>query len=136
MSNVSTNKKEIEQFRKELGDYLDDISKIDIRIINKTLNVTLAQVKFLTPVDSGYMRRSWFIEAAHKGPWGVEGTIYNIAEYASYVNYGHRVKNGSGMTVGFVMGKYFLEDAMNFGEKVMVDEFKKELRRVKRKHEQ
>lgn len=135
MSNARRNKKIIDAYRKELKACLDDISQIDKRIVNKALNASLAQVKLLSPVDSGYLRRSWFIERARKRGSGVEGSLYNIAEYASYVNFGHRLKNKAGETVGYIPGKYFLEKSMHLGEKVMVEEFKKEIEKVKKRHE-
>lgn len=136
MSNFTTNKSECNAFRRELAAYLDDISSIDIKVLNKTINAALAQAKLLSPVDTGYLRRSWFIDPAKKTAFNnVEGNLFNIAEYAAFVNYGHRVKNRDGETVGFVEGKFFLEKSVDMAESIMVELFKKELKRVKSKHE-
>jgi len=51
------------------------------------------------------------------------------------VNYGHRVVNRKGETVGFVKGKFILEKAVGKVDKQLVKEFKKEVERVNRKHD-
>ena len=46
-----------------------------------------------TPVDQGNLRRSWDVEVKEMSN-GYEITVKNSAEYASYVEYGHRQTPG------------------------------------------
>lgn len=135
-SNYRRNKAFIDKYRKELRAMLDDISEIDKRVLNKAVNIGLADAKSNTPVVTGFMRRSWSATPAVKSKSGeVTKTLVNTADYASYVNYGHRVVNRKGETVGFVKGKFILQKAMDKVDKQLVKEFKKEVERVNRKHD-
>lgn len=135
-SNYQRNKAFINQFRKELSSMLGDITEIDMKVLNRAVNEGVADVKRNTPVDTGYMRKSWRATPAMKSKTGgVIKIIVNNMHYASYVNYGHRVVNRKGATVGFVKGHYMLEKAINKVEKALAREFKKEVERVNRKHD-
>jgi len=134
-SNYRRNKAAIDKFRKELKAMLDDISEIDKRVLNKAVSVGLADAKRNTPVVTGFMRRSWAASPTKKTGNGAEKELYNTASYAPYVNYGHRIVNRSGETVGWVPGKFILEKAVSKVEKQLVEEFRKEVERVNRKHD-
>lgn len=134
-SNYRRNKAFIDKYRKELKAMMNDISEIDQRVLNKAVNIGLADAKRNTPVVSGFMRKSWATTPTVKTNNGVEKSIINTADYSSYVNYGHRVVNRKGETVGFVKGKFILEKAVSKVDKQLVKEFKKEVERVNRKHD-
>ena len=134
-SNYRRNKAFIDKYRKELRAMLDDISEIDKRVLNKAVSVGLADAKRNTPVVTGFMRRSWAVTPTKKTASGAEKSLINNADYSSYVNYGHRVVNRSGETVGWVPGRFILEKAVNKVEKQLGEEFRKEVERVNRKHD-
>ena len=134
-SNYRRNKAFIDNFRKELQAMLDDISEIDKRVLDKAVSIGLADAKRNTPVDTGFMRKSWAVTPTKKTASGAEKSLINKADYSSYVNYGHRVVNRSGETVGWVPGRFILEKAVNKVEKQLVEEFRKEVERVNRKHD-
>ena len=134
-SNYRRNKAFIDNFRKELQAMLDDISEIDKRVLDKAVSIGLADAKRNTPVDTGFMRKSWGVSPTRKTATGVEKDLFNTADYSSFVNYGHRVVNRKGEAVGFVKGKFILEKAVNKVEKQLVEEFRKEVERVNRKHD-
>lgn len=134
-SNYRRNKAFIDKYRKELKAMLDDISEIDKRVLNKAVSVGLADAKRNTPVVTGFMRKSWATSPTKKTGNGAEKELYNTAFYAPYVNYGHRIVNRSGKTVGWVPGKFILEKAVSKVEKRLVEEFRKEVERVNRKHD-
>jgi hypothetical protein len=134
-SNYRRNKAFIDKYRKELRAMLDDISEIDKRVLNKAVNIGLADAKRNTPVVTGFMRKSWAVSPTKKTGNGAEKELYNTASYAPYVNYGHRIVNRSGETVGWVPGKFILEKAVSKVEKQLVEEFRKEVERVNRKHD-
>ena len=134
-SNYRRNKAFIDKYRKELRAMLDDISEIDKRVLNKAVNEGFADAKSNTPVVTGFMKRSWAVTPTKKTASGAEKSLINNADYSSYVNYGHRVVNRSGETVGWVPGRFILEKAVNKVEKQLVEEFRKEVERVNRKHD-
>ena len=135
MSNYRTNKAAIDKFRKELKAMLGDISEIDSRIITQAVNEGLADAKRNTPVVTGFMRKSWSTTPTQKTSNGVQKEMVNTAHYAIFVNYGHRVVNRKGETVGWVPGKFILEKAIKKVEKALVRLFEKEVERVNRKHD-
>ncbi|MDU4726392.1 HK97 gp10 family phage protein [Clostridium sp.] len=159
-SNKKYNEKAIKQFRKELMAMLGDIEDIDIKVLNKSVNIGLEDVKKNSPVGSytnhvdfitkegkkvsfttsevkqgGWLRRSWRVTRANKSKKGVSKTIYNNVDYAAYVNYGHRVVNKLGETIGWVKGKFMLEKAIKRVDKEMVKSFKEEIKRINKKYD-
>ena len=51
------------------------------------------------------------------------------------MNYGHRVVNKSGETVGWVKGKFMLENAIKKVDKEIIKSFKAEVERINKKHD-
>lgn len=158
-SNQRRNKAAIDKYRKELISLLDDVSEVDKKVLNKAVNIGLAEAKRLTPVGvypkevnfttkdgenvsfritrskvGGHMRRSWSTSRIKKSADGITKELFNTAEYAPYVNYGHRIVI-RGITKGFVPGKHILERAINKTEKAMISEFKKAIKEVKDKYD-
>ena len=134
-SNFRRNKAFIDKYRKELRAMLGDISEIDSRILIQAVNEGLKAAKSNTPVVTGFMKRSWHVMPTKKTSQGVEKELINSADYSSFVNYGHRVVNKKGETVGWVKGQFILEKAVNKVDKALVRYFKEEVERVKRKHD-
>jgi uncharacterized protein (DUF885 family) len=157
-SNQRRNEAALKKYRKDLEAMLGDIREVDKRVLNKAVNAGLVVAKQETPVGSyskevnfttkegkvvnfsvgltkvgGHMRRNWFVTPTKKTSSGVEKKLFNTAEYASYVNYGHRIVR-KGITLGFVKGKFILERAINKVETVMVNEFRKAIEEVNRKY--
>lgn len=80
------------------------------------------------------MRRSWKTTPAQKQGSATVKTLFNLANYAEFVNYGHRVVS-QGKTVGYVKGKFMLEKAIGHIEKKLVENFRKEVERVNKLHD-
>lgn len=159
-SNYRRNKAFIDKYRKELKAMLDDVSEIDKKVLNKAVNLGAAYAKRNTPVGKyngnvvefttrdgkhvrftigtprvgGFLRKSWHVMPTKKTSQGIEKELVNSADYASYVNYGHRIVQG-GVTKGWVKGKFILEKAKNRVDKALVRYFKQEVERVNRKHD-
>lgn len=134
-SNYRRNKAFIDQYRKELKSMLGDISDIDVKVLNKAVNIGLADVRRNTPVVSGFMRKSWIVSHAIKLRDGAVKLLMNSAYYSSYVNYGHRIVNRNRETIGWVPGQFMLEKAISKAEKTMKQEFEKEVNEVNKKHD-
>lgn len=80
-------------------------------LLDEMMNGLLTDVKERTPVDSGHLRRNWFITHARRSGKHYRAEIYNNIEYAPYVENGHRIVR-NGVTHDFVDGKYMLRDSL------------------------
>lgn len=72
-------------------------------------NRIVGEIKKLTPVSpsGGNLRRRWFFKANQQtGDFII--WVYNDADYAPHVNYGHRIVRAK-KTVGKVKGRFMLE---------------------------
>ncbi|MBS4958413.1 MAG: HK97 gp10 family phage protein [Clostridium sp.] len=135
-SNRKYNEAAVRQFRKELLSMFDDIEEIDKRVLNTSVNKGVAIAKKNTNVVTGFMRRSWRSAPAVKSKTGeVTKSLVNSADYSEYVNYGHRIVNKLGETVGWVKGQFILEKAVGFIERQLVKEFKNEVERINKKYD-
>lgn len=63
-----------------------------------------------TPVKTGNLKRRWF-SRVDKEKGQIVIFVYNDAEYAPHVNYGHRIVK-AGKTIGKREGKFMLEDGI------------------------
>lgn len=137
---------------------MDDIATIDQRILDKAMNVGLNAARKLTPTGiypdvvsfttrdgkhvsfkvtkrtGGAMRREWRRTRTFKTKTYVSATLYNNVEYASFVNYGHRVVNRHGETIGWVNGKFMLQKASLKIERAIEGEFVREINRIEKTH--
>ena len=135
-NNYRANRAAIKQFRKELESMFGDIQDIDIKILNRAVNEGVADAKRNTNVITGFMQKSWRSAPAVKSKaGGVTKSMVNSANYSEFVNYGHRIVNKFGETVGWVKGQFMLEKAIHKVDRAMEKEFKKEVERVNRKHD-
>jgi hypothetical protein len=134
-SNQKYNQAAIKKFRKELEAMLGDIVDIDVKVLNRAVNEGVADAKSNTNTVTGWMKKSWRSTPAVKSTKGVTKVLVNSMDYSSYVNYGHRIVNRSGETIGWVKGQFMLEKAINKVDKALVREFKKEVERVNKRHD-
>lgn len=135
-SNRKYNEAAVKQFRKELLSMFEDIEDIDKKVLNKSVNKGVALAKKNTNVVSGFMRRSWRSAPAVKSKSGeVTKSLVNSADYSEFVNYGHRIVNKFGETVGWVKGQFILEKAVGFIERELVKNFKEEVERINKEHD-
>ena len=138
MSNYTENSKSIDQFRKELRSMLNDISEIDIRVLSRAVNGGVAYAKRVSPVITGFYRKSWKKTPAIKSGGGVECELINSADYASFVNYGHRTVDKKGNTTGYVkssQGDHLLEKTQTYIDRNMMELFEKEVKAVQKRHD-
>lgn len=85
------------------------IDKIDLSKFLVDCNKGLAQkylksATMLTPVDTGNLKGEWRNSTPVITNSGCEVTITNSADYASYVEFGHRTRGGK----GWVEGRYMM----------------------------
>lgn len=138
-SNYRRNKAAIDQYRKELMAMLDDVREIDIKILNQAVNEGMRHAKDQSPVITGFFRKNWrSAPAVRTRDGGVSKNLVNSADYASYVNYGHRTVDGAGTTTGYVRsanGDHLLERTENYINKRLIELFKAELEAIQKKHD-
>ncbi|WP_250675467.1 HK97 gp10 family phage protein (plasmid) [Paraclostridium ghonii] len=82
-------------------------------LLNRVGTKFLRKVKLKTPVDTGYLRRSWDMEEAH-----FRVVIGTNVKYATPIEEGHRTRSG-----GFVEGKHMLKTTIEEIETEMEKEF-------------
>lgn len=139
-SNYRRNKAFIDQYRKELMSMVDDIREIDIRVLNQAVNEGMRYAKKNSPVITGVYRKNWrSAPAVRSKDGGVTKNLVNSADHASYVNYGHRIVDQDGNTIGYVkskQGDHLLEKTQNYVSKRLIERFKKEVEAVQNRHDQ
>lgn len=84
---------------REFRDRLKNLSgKSKDNFIRRELNNAGAEMlnrtKSRTPVDTGALKATWNVQPARKVGSGWELVIRNPMHYASYIEFGHRMKNG------------------------------------------
>lgn len=165
MSNYTDNAKAINEFRKELRAMLSDVMDIDKKVLNQAMNEGVAFAKRHTPIGAhpnpveftikrgpdagkivsfsvshpvvgGFLRENWHKLRTKKSSAGVEAELVNNAEYASYWNDGHNIKNKrDGPSKGWQKGTYVLEKTGAYIEGRMAILFEKEIKEVQQKHD-
>lgn len=138
-SNYRRNKAAIDQYHKELMAMLDDVREIDIKILNQAVNEGMRHAKDQSPVITGFFRKNWrSAPAVRTRDGGVSKNLVNSADYASYVNYGHRTVDSAGNTTGYVRsanGDHLLERTENYINKRLIELFKAELEAIQKKYD-
>ena len=164
-SNYRRNKAFIDQFRKELKAEMDDLSEVDVKVLNQAVSDGVRRLQKRTRVGShpnpvtftvkngpkagtvvsfkthvtvvgGQLKKSWKSAPASKSASGAKTVLVNTAEYASYWNYGHRiVLRKGGPTKGFVKGTYLLEKGVSYIDRRLVALFEAEVQRIRKEHE-
>lgn len=76
------------------------------------------EVKRLTPVDTGTLRRRWTAKVSQEGG-SVVIFITNNTHYGPAVNYGHRIVRG-GKTVGKTRGVHMLENGLYYYKRNLI----------------
>lgn len=71
--------------------------------------ITRTIVTPITPVDTGFLKRSWIVSEKIKNYFNNLAELINNADYASFVEYGHRTVNGT----GWVFGRFYLTRAID-----------------------
>lgn len=76
---------------------------IAARVVEKAVN--------LSPSDTGLLRRSFFSSFRQDADGSYVCEIYNNTTYARFVEKGHRIVDGNGITIGWVDGVFMLKIA-------------------------
>lgn len=106
-------KKTIEEMEKEKEQLMiDTIKELAARLLRKVIK--------RTPSDTGNLRRNWTVSDVRKNGENYEIEVSNSAEYASYVEFGHRQTPGrfvpaigKRLKKSWVKGKFMLTISEN-----------------------
>ena len=106
-------KKIIEEIEKEKEQLMiDTIKELAARLLRKVIK--------RTPSDTGNLRRNWTVSDVRKNGENYEIEVSNSAEYASYVEFGHRQTPGrfvpaigKRLKKSWVKGKFMLTISEN-----------------------
>ncbi|MDR3090805.1 MAG: HK97 gp10 family phage protein [Clostridiales bacterium] len=92
----------------------EDLNEFAEALVNRLAADALRNVRFLTPIKSGRLRREWTAERAVKLGHTYRAAVKNPVKYAPYVEYGHRFpkrRDGS-RKPGWVEGRFMLTRAV------------------------
>jgi hypothetical protein len=118
---MAVDKKEFDQFRKNFRSMIKSKEQFDLNFLQTQGHNALNGIKKDTPVAKGLLRNKWICSKAIKTNKGIIGgitglftgakysiTISNNQDYASHVEYGHRIMGGIGRkkVVGFKQGVF------------------------------
>ena len=110
--------KVLKDYRNSLGKFKRVTDEIFMEAVYEVAGRVFRATVKNTPVDTGFLRESWNIDDIKKKGSVYEIEISNDAEYASYVEYGHRIVRG-GNTLGWKDGVFMLTISEKNLEKVM-----------------
>lgn len=116
--------KVLKDYRNSLGKFKRVTDEIFMEAVYEVAGRVFRATVKNTPVDTGFLRESWNIDDVKKKGSVYEIEISNDAEYASYVEYGHRIVRG-GNTLGWKDGVFMLTISEKNLEKVMDRIFQK-----------
>ena len=97
----------LDKLKKDLTNLPQKVDGILKKSVESGTDYLLDSTTRFTPVDTGHLKGRW--DKINHGAVRVEKGNYisgieNDAEYAEYVNWGHRTVNG-----GFVKGRFFVQ---------------------------
>lgn len=96
------------------GDFNNFLRKFLIRMAMRVI----AKAKPRTPVDTGALRAAWQLGEISGSGNDIEVEILNPMEYATHIEYGHRIVRGN-VEVGWYEGRFML--------KLSIDEIKAQM---------
>lgn len=113
---MKTDVHELKIAKKDLEKAIGNMDQIVKECIDEiALRVYRSAVR-QTPVDTGFLKGDWTLGAIVKRGKFYQVEILNPADYAIYVEYGHRIVRG-GVTYGWIDGVFMLTIAEREVEK-------------------
>ena len=97
---------EFQELARALKGFSDGLHDAQMRYGKNQVSKFLSLVKPRTPVDTGNLRNNWEANLLQRSD-GLYLHIKNDADYATHVEYGHRVVS-HGKDSGYVEGRYMM----------------------------
>lgn len=101
-----------EEFEEALHKLIEEVPETIEKFMANVADETVAETKLNTPVVTGNLRRSWGRSDVKREGNDFSVEVGSNLEYAPYVEYGHKTKNG-----GFVKGKFILTSEVEYMKK-------------------
>lgn len=109
-----TNTKNLQKLLAGINEAIEGAPEFAREALNKQGDYFISVVVPITPVNKddsaptkGQLRRNWQRTSARRSGRTLTLKVYNNTDYASYVEYGHRKRNGK----GYVEGQLFMATA-------------------------
>lgn len=121
------------EWRNELNRTKKGMDKVGEKVLTDASLILLRVAKKNTRVDTGHLRGSWFVSRSTYANGSISREVYNDAEYALYVNNGHRIVKGKGenkVTVGLVKGDFMLESGIRAAKQAIPQIYDREMRKL------
>ena len=115
---IDINYKELSAYLSSITVMKDDYNKFLRKFLIQMAERVLARVKPRTPVVSGDLKRGWELGDIHGEGKHLTIEILNGMDYATDVEYGHRVVH-NGIEVGWYNGRFML--------KISIDEIQRQM---------
>lgn len=117
----SINYKELSAYISSVTLMKNDFNKFLREFLLEMADRVIARVKPRTPVDTGALRRSWELGDIKGEGKNISVEILNEMDYATDIEYGHRIMGGSehNVEVGWYEGRFML--------KISIDEIRKQM---------
>lgn len=133
---MSFNNKELKKFKEELVGLTKDYNRYIEGFLTEMGQRALTKTKKRTPVDTGYMKANWYLSNVYrKSDSELYVVLYNLAEYSSYVEYGHLQepgrfvpKIGKRLKADYVPGRYMATISIHEIEKEMPKRYRAALK--------
>lgn len=107
---MSFNYKEFEKFADTYKKAAIEFDKFLNKFLIKCALDALGKTKKRTPVDTGGLKRNWFITRVMRKGDELVVWLYNSQDYASYVEYGHTNRNRTKWVEGYFMATISIEE--------------------------
>lgn len=88
--------------------FADDFNYFLRNFLAEMANRVIAKTKPRTPVDTGALRGAWQLGNISGVDENLEIEIMNPMEYATYIEYGHRIVR-NGIEIGWYEGRFMLK---------------------------
>lgn len=122
--------KNFEEFTKKINEIEVGVPEIFAKVAKKSGLKFVNEAKDLTDenklVDTGNYKRNWHTDIAvakRYNNWEFTVKCQNTAEYAEFLEFGHKIKGTNKKTKGYFVGK----QAMRKAEEYAVEQLKEEL---------
>lgn len=100
-------KVDTKNFKKTTNRLLNDMPNFNEKVLKTLGALLLRTVRRITPVDTGLLKKSWFVEKPVVGKNKSYVEIKNNVKYALPVETGRRTKKG-----GFIAGRFMLKKSL------------------------
>ena len=128
---------EFDRFQKEMKSMDKDFNRFLEDFLLEMAQRIIAQTKPKTPVDTGALRNAWTLGAIRGSGKEISVEILNPMEYATDIEYGHRIVAGTGENkkeVGWYDGRFMLKTSIDNIQAQMPLRFERDFQRFCKQH--